>query len=250
MKKKIILLLPLLFSSFMLSSCQKEEPVSLTYGTYLENDVDSLKELTNSELFTKSKDENEVFILAVYQDQYSSSCFCWTTFKKIIATYINTYHEQVYLFNAYNQENNLSSLGIEKYEDSTPLLYVFNGETQLARFSYKNNQDRAIFGDLKGHAMYERIHKYVSRPSFYYVDEYYLNLELANQEEIALLFMRRGCGDCSYVLPNVILPYIHTHKITKDIWLFDLQDYYDMANKEDADEKEKVYNDILEFIKK
>ena len=234
--KKPLLILPLLLVP-LLTSCQKEK-VTLTYGTYTQNTIYSIKELTTSELLAKAKDDQEVFLLAVYQDEYSEGCLCWQTFENVIATYMNNIHEVVYAYNAYNQSDAIKHLKIEKMEESTPTLYIFNGEKTVAKFSYRNNQDMAIFEDTTGEAMFTRVHKYIERPKMYYVDEAYLD-ECYSKKDLAILFMRNKCGDCKYVLPNVIIPYIKKHSLATDLYLFDLQKIYDAARNEFATQEEK-----------
>ena len=51
--------------------------------------------------------------------------------------------------------------------------------------------------------------------------------------------MRNKCGDCKYVLPNVIIPYIKKHSLATDLYLFDLQKSYDIAVNESATQEEK-----------
>ena len=235
--KKIVLLLPLLILP-LLTSCKKEK-ATLTYGTYIQNTIYSIKELTSAELLTKAKDDQEVFLLAVYQDEYSEECLCWQTFENIIATYMNHHHEMVYAFNAFNQSDSIKHLKIEKIEESTPTLYIFNGEKKVAKFSYRNNQDKAIFEDTTAEAMFTRIHKYIERPKMYYVDEAYLDECYLVKKDLAILFMRNKCGDCKYVLPNVIIPYIKKHSLATDLYLFDLQKSYDIAVNESATQEEK-----------
>ena len=238
MKKKYLslLLLPLLFSS--LTSCNSKK-VSLTYGTYIGHTIYSLKELNNVELIDKTKNENEVFLLAAYQGEYSQDCLCWTTFQNVIASYMNTYHDLVYTYNAYEQDDSVKSLKIDKYTNSTPCLYVFNGEKNLAKYSYQNQQDKAIFEDVTGEAMSKRLQHVIDKPTLYYVDEEYLDQQYLTAKKICVLFFRNGCGDCQYVLPNVLIPYIKEHKLATEICMFDMQKYYDQSKSESATDEQK-----------
>ena len=236
---KKIVLLPLLLLP-LLTSCSNKQALSLNYGTMINmKNAFGLKELSNQELLIKTRDEKEVFLLAVYQGQYSEDCLCWSTFENVIVNYMNKYHEMVYLFNAQDISDALLSLKIEKLEQSTPYLYVFNGQKSVAKFSLNNNQDKAIFEDTTGEAMYTRVHKVVKAPSMFYVDDAYLS-SLNSDQESVVMFMRNGCNDCKYTIRNVLLPYISKHNLKKEILLFDMQSYYDISNKETASEEEKV----------
>ena len=235
-KNKALLLIisALLFSS--LTGCQKEEDkIHLTYGTEMQVNSSSLKELNNDELLAKARDEKEVFLLATYQGQYSEDCLCWETFKDVIVKYMNYHNRLIYIFNAQNQSDSLKNLGIEKIDQSTPYLYIFNGEKKLSSFSYNNSKDKAIFEDRKANAIKERVDKVVDKPLIYYIHpEDVQHNVIKNHSDLVVLFIRRGCGDCKYVLPNVIIPYIYSHKLDIGIRLVDLQDLYDLQNSSES----------------
>ena len=239
MKKRFSFLLavPLLFCS--LTSCSNTDG-TLTYGTYLKQDLDSLKTLSNEDLLNKSKNDKETFLLATYQGSYSEDCLCWSTFLNVIVKYSNEYHEVFYLYDTQSKDDSVSNLKIESFSDSTPCLYIFKGEKQLAKYSYKNNKDKDLFEDTSLKLLDKTIHKVVHKPYMFYVDKDYLAENLNKVKEIAVLFMRNGCGDCSYVIPNVIIPYINNKSLAKKIWIFDMQSYYETAQDDSASVLEKA----------
>ena len=244
MKKKLLTLLPLLLVPFTLTSCEKDK-VTLTYGTLIETSINSLKEITTSELASKAMDEKETFLLAVYQGEYSETCLCWNTYLNVLEKYINTYNEMVYLYDAQSQDDSIKSLNIAKYDDSTPCLYIFNGNNKVASFSYRNQGDKAIFEDINAEAMNTRVHKYINKPTTYYVDEAYMEKHYKQDDKMCVLYMRHGCGDCSYAIPNVIIPYMNKHKVATDLYLFDIQKQYDAARSEFATDEDKMhYQDL------
>ena len=241
MKKKVLLsiIIPLIFAS--LGGCSIKKKIHLTFGTELKQDIYTIKELTTSELLDKAKNEKEVFLLATYQGSYSEDCLCWNTFQNIIANYMNSNRDMVYVYDAQSQDETIKHLKIEKLEDSTPHLYIFNGEQKLASFSYKNSRDKAIFEDLTGTTMRHKVRQFVEAPLMSYVNTNYAQSEtIKNTQGLVVLYMRRGCGDCSYAIPNVIIPYIKSHKINFGIRIVDLQDLYDLSKKESASEEEKA----------
>ena len=240
MKKKILALLPLLLMPFMLSSCEGDK-VTLTYGTLIKSDIYSLKEITTTELVSKAKDEKETFLLAVYQGKYSEECLCWNTYLNVLVSYINLTNEVIYTYNAQSQDESIKDLKIDKYDDSTPCLYVFDGSKKVTSFSYRNSGDKALFEDTTADAMKTRVHKYVDKPTLYYVDEKYMDEHYNQDERLAVLFYRRGCGDCHYVIPNVILPYTKKKALHTSLYLFDIQDQYDAAKSEFATSAEKAH---------
>ena len=233
MKKKVLLsiIVPLLFVSLTGCSNEKEKP-RLTYGSETPVSLSTLTYLSNNELLVKARDEKEVFLLAVYQGNYSEDCLCWATFKDVLVNYMNYNNRLIYIYNAQNQDDSLSNLKIEKLEQSTPYLYIFNGEKKLASFSYNNAKDKGIFEDRKGETLKQRVNKYVDKPLMYYINPEAIESEAnKNKDGYVVMFIRRGCGDCKYVLPNVIIPYINSHKLETAIRIVDLQDLYDMQNQ-------------------
>ena len=240
---KKLLLLPLLILP-MMTACdyaKVREINTLTYGTVMEEgNKEAIKELSNSELLAKTRDENEVFLLAVYQDQYSETCNCWLTFKKIIQDYCFKYHRLVYLYNAHNQNEELAHLKIEKLNESTPYLYIYNSKRLVKKFSHSNKQYRRIFEDTTGEEMNRQVNQYVERPYLYFTDEEHIPVDKGNDDQV-VMFMRHGCSDCKYALGNVLIPYIKEHFIGKDVYLFDMQKYYDLAKNPDASEEDKTY---------
>ena len=240
---KKLLLLPLLILP-MMTACdtgKTQEKVNLTYGTVMkEGNQEAIKELSNSELLAKTRDENEVFLLAVYQDQYSEKCNCWLTYKRIIQDYCFKYNRLVYLYNAHNQTDELAHLKIEKLNESTPYLYIFNGEKLIKKFSHANNKYRRIFEDTSTEEMNKTVNEYVNRPYLYFTDEKNVPIDDGNKDQV-VMFMRHGCSDCKYALGEVLIPYIKEHTIVKDVYLFDMQKYYDLAKYPDASEEDKAY---------
>ena len=230
--KKHLLPICLLIPFALLASCKSNanlnERVSLTYGTYIETSVNNLKTLSNDELVTKV-DSGEVFLLAAYQGEYSVDCLCWSTFETVLINFINKYHQTVYLFDAQEQDDSIKDLKIKKVNESTPMFYIFSGKEQIQYFSYSKNQDKAIFNDTTGEALHTRINKKIKEPKMFYVDDSYLEQQIKGTAVV--LYIRNACGDCKYVIPNLIIPYINRNEITNEILIFDMQYYYDLQQR-------------------
>ena len=124
MKKKVLLsiIVPLLMASIVGCSKEQKEKPHLTYGSETQASLSTLKELSNTELLVKTRDEKEVFLLAVHQGEYSEDCLCWATFKDVIVNYMNLNNRLVYVYNAQNQDDTLKNLHIEKIEQSMSIL--------------------------------------------------------------------------------------------------------------------------------
>ena len=241
----IALLIPFVFSS--LTGCDFDTtPKQLTYGTMITQEATDLKELNSEELFDKGYNEEETFILGVYQGEYSKECTCWDRFKSVISEYINRYHECIYLFDAQAQEDDISGFKIRKIKSSTLYFYVFKGHKKLAEFASNNLKYGKMFEYSK--ELYRGIHNVVKAPSLYYVNDDYLKENLEKEDQSIVLFARRGCGDCKYVIPNVVIPYISSHELKKRIYLFDIQDAYNISRNETATDEEKaLYQGIKDY---
>ena len=237
MKNKLILIPVISLAFVALTGCTIRK-VNLTYGTYLPQTIESLEVVGEMDIFSKTEYDNETFIVATYQSDYSESCLCWSTFQQVIVNYMNKYHEKVYLFDTQNAT--AKNLKMDQYKDSTPALYVYHGKEQVAKFTYKKSQDKAIFTELNAEPMYERIHNYVNKPGLYEVNDEYLSENLRKMEEANVLFIRGSCSDCAYAIPNVIIPYLEIVELRKEILYFDLEDYYTLQVSDSSTEEEKA----------
>ena len=224
MKNKFLLVPLVSLTLVVLTGCTYKKAI-LTFGTYIEQSVETLKAIDTSDMFNKAYSE-ETYILATYQGKYSEECLCWSTFQNVIVNYMNKYHEKVYLYDTDNYGDLQIDLKIEEYKDSTPALYVFHGKEQLGKFTYKNSRDKAIFSDLKAESMYERVHKIVREPILFEVNDNYLSENINISRDTIALFIRSSCPDCSYSLTNVIIPYINKEYFNKEILVFDLESYF------------------------
>ena len=256
MKHTKLLLLPALMVSLSLSSCGQQEgdtdkrPI-MTYGSYIEYKPNTLKVLSNDELYNRLYNENEVMLLAVYQGDYSEDCACWTTFKNIICMMTKYVHYQVYLFNAQTQDDSVKELKIKKVAGSTPMFYIFNGKKQLACFSEANKRDKELF-EYSANAYTElagRIGQYVQPYSYlYYVNEESLDKLIAEQYVRRVFFIRSKCSDCKYTINNVLMPYLedcyNRNYLINSCYVFDMQPYYDYQKNNEFDEP--VYSNLKE----
>ncbi len=236
MKHKKALLLPMLIAALVLPSCSQERvdnrPI-MTYGTYIKHTVNSIRVLSNEELYDRLYNKNEVLLLAVYQGEYSEGCGCWNTFKNVICYEANYSHYQIYLFNAQDQDESLKDLKIKKINSSTPMLYVFHGKKQLACFSEANNRDKEIFRDTKNHELGGRVGQYVQPYCFlYYVDEDSLDKIISENYMKKVFFVRSKCSDCTYTINNVVRPFMeeqyNKEYLFEPCYVFDMQPYYEI----------------------
>lgn len=243
MKKKILLSMAICMTASGMVACARPKG-DLTYGTLIPQTIFSLVELTSDELFNRLIEREETILLAIYQGEFSEDCLCWATFENVIANYMNNYHEIIYIYNAHNLNDELNVLNIRQLQQSTPALYIFQGEKQLAAFSYDKKQDQALFEDMDGAILNESIHRYVNAPKMYYVDKDFIDQKIVSKEDFVVGYVRETCGDCHYVMPNVIIPYIKEHNTKKNIYLFEFQKYFEAAQDEEDYEAQIAYQEL------
>ena len=247
MKKRHVLLPLIPLAVSLLTGCDEKHFYPLTYGTYINQSFDTLVELSNDDLYAKMYEAKETFILAIHQGAYSEDCLCWTTFKNVIISYMNKYHKMIYLFDVQQADKRFDGeryTFFKKRQDSNPILVTFRGETPMRSYTYSSYYTESLFTNA------DALDKAISSgnigdPYMYLVDDTYLKEKLPKSSRSLVLFVRRGCGDCNYVLPNVVLPYYKENKVEKELLVFDMQDAYNLSKKEGATEEEKGYYQSL-----
>ena len=71
-----------------------------------------------------------------------------------------------------------------------------------------------------------------------------LSIKNRIERRLCCQLCKETCGDCHYVMPNVIIPYIKEHDIKKNIYLFEFQKYYEAAQNEEDYEAQIEYQEL------
>lgn len=225
--KKIIPLLFTIFSSVSLFSCNKEmkeNKSTLTIGSMVDKDLTEIDSYNS--LQSKIDNDEETFLIALHYGS-SPSCGCWMTFKNQIKKYIVNYHVRVYSIDSFKipDENGYGFIPLKADE---PALYLVNKGKIVKKYQYGSKALETFFTDME--AIKKELEKYINYPNYYYVNEEFLNTNLKENpvNKAAVYFMRNGCGDCKYAWPHFMKEYGEDKTFDVKVWVFDLQEYYDL----------------------
>lgn len=216
MKKTPLIFLPLLMcTTFLLPGCNyKDTRAKITYGSLVANEATYIN---YGALKTKINNQENMLVV-LYQE--GISCGCWTMFSQVINEYVRTYHTKIYKISAFEFGSN-DNFGLTIITDvAIPSISLFkNGK--LANEFIKKNNNKSMFEDIR--SLRSALEKITKDPSYMYVDQAYLDNKLFVEKERAIvLYERATCGDCSYVLPNILKPYVDKHDFDDYIYFIDL----------------------------
>ena len=71
-------------------------------------------------------------------------------------------------------------------------------------------------------------------PKCYYVSEANVDSVLASDKTSVIYYKRSGCGDCTYLEPNILKPYIESHESMNNLYVLDCEDWLTLENKGQA----------------
>ena len=236
MKRKNTLFLGILVSISSLTGCgQKETKLPINIGTKL----DQIKELKREVDLTAllSSKIGEGVLLATYSKAMSSGCSCWTGFKEEVANkYIKNHNVPIYFFDTDKlSDTTIKKYNIAKLTASDPIFYLFKDGKRVK--SYRYGSANSIFSYSKFEKEMSKMLDVPESFKLYYVDEddlFDASKNHINDAKTVLFTERNACSDCSYILPNYIVPYVKSHDLKQDILIMDIQEYnWNGNNSED-----------------
>lgn len=238
MKKKLALIPLLSFVTLVSVSCEKnqqnkEEKYTISYGSMFDEEMIDIN--TYAELETKVTIDEETFLVAFHYGS-DPACGCWMNFKNQINKFIKSSHVRVYKFDSFKLKDN-NEYGFIPLEKDEPSLYLVSGGKIIKKYQYGDKKLEKFFSDME--VIKKELNNVINYPNYYYVNEAYLDEKLIQNpvEKAAVFFMRSKCPDCSYCLPNFMLPYGEKNQLNVKVWLMDLQEVYET-------EKETTYVQI------
>lgn len=221
MKKILpITLLTICMCSTLLTSCNKNDTPKLTYGSLIAQDSYGLGgvggyHLTYAQL--KEKMKNKETMLVVIFPGLESTCGCWITFQRVIKRYIENTNNKVYCINYFDMVASNDTYGFEGYSDS-PTFHIVHNESIIFKSSYKNDSHDIYTSE---NLLKQTVDKYVTSPSMYEISLNEIE-EVANYETSRIFFSRSTCGDCNYVIPNLLVPYFNSSTSNERLYIFDM----------------------------
>lgn len=193
--------------------------VGLTFGNFISSEP---YQISYSKILDKMEDKENMIVASYYSS--IGSCECQTTFYEVLKDFINTTNYNVYLFDCDSIEGERDEFNFINPGYSSPILYIINKGKIKQTFKYTQKANEKIFSNVE--ELTKKITKYFDRPHYYYVDKTYIDNNLSKQNKVGLCFVRESCPDCKYLIPNFMIPYANNHKLMTDIWVFDLDPYY------------------------
>lgn len=225
--KKIKFLLPLtLFLSFStLISCGQKPftgKVILDYGTYREENIDSITSLEESsyDSVTSMINHKDSFILVIY----SMGCSCWDVdFAPVCTRYINETHADVHYI-CVNQFYNKDSLGLYLVPADMPSVALFSRGRLVVQSVYRRD-DRDTFRNYDKFKSFMDSH--VVLPKMYNISKSVLDSFLLNNKDFNLYVAKNSCPDCLRVNEKVLTSWSDSipNTVSNPIYIFDIQKF-------------------------
>lgn len=224
MKRKILSIL--LIGLLALSGCNsKEKTIDFCIGI----NENKIIELTKDSLLGKMKVQKDSFVLAVHD---GNSCLCWQDFKDILRNYNGkraTNGNPLIPFFAFDCSIADEIEGIEKIETGYIDLYIFENGEIVEKRSGAATKDIPIFESLERFTNYmdKKIGLKPINNLYYTTSNFIIDKIIGNSDsgEAVVVVERSGCGDCSYCIPNVLIPYAKSHEFSIPVYVVDIEDF-------------------------
>lgn len=233
MKKKLALI-PILTLTALLGSCGGSNKVELSYGSLIDT---TFTDIDYSTLSTKLE-EQENMVLVVYPGA-DSTCSCWIQFKYVIEEYVRENTPIIYGIDAFDIMGMSDTFNLV-LSTSSPTLNIIKDGKIKEEFQYSTKNTQKFFKnsiDFKN-----IIDTYCDLPELLYIDETKLDHLIANETDpYILMYFYHSCPDCSYCLPNVVLPYMKKNEVNIPFYLVDLEVEGIMLKDGVSDKKSEQY---------
>ncbi len=214
MKKKSLVLIPILILSLVGCDNTKSGEINLSYGSL----IDSEATLINRSTLKSMCDNEESFILVVYPGE-DSHCSCWQNFSKVIDSYVNEHEQIVYKINYGNLGGENNEFGLSIYSDRPTVSFFSQGKLHTEHV-YNTKNEQSFFKNLS--SFEDLVEESTNSPHVIYIDEDILESWVNENETFTIMYEWSTCPDCQYCLPNVVIPFFETETKRDNLYLIDL----------------------------
>ena len=237
--KLILLLFP--FVTSCSNTITTSEMVFLTYSDLVNKEIITLDCSSFDDMIGKK----ESFLMTIYPEP--TTCLCWSKFRKILNQYISTNNIPVYAFphNLVSSDANMTTSGKYLARSDSPTFYIISHGEVSSVYDFDENTIFSSYNTFEN-----EISSKCYKSHMYKVDKSILDNKLTSKDSYLLYFYRSSCSDCTYATPNIIVPYLESHAVSKDMYLFDLDPYYSSSSYQDMKDSYKLsskYNDKLGY---
>lgn len=239
MKKSLLFLGLILLIAPSLGSCRFSkgpEKIELSYGSLIDTNY---TDIDYAKLEAKTIEE-ENFVLVTYPGK-DSTCSCWRIFELVIEDFVLENDAIIYAIDVFQVIGKNNDFNLSLSTSSPSIAFFEKGElkeqiaysTKSPQAFYKNYSD---FRDL--------ILEKTTHPEILYVDSEIIDNAISNKDDFVIMHTYSSCPDCSYCLPNVVVPFAQENDLSANIWIIDLneiredetkwqsyKDKYNLSNK-------------------
>lgn len=220
------ILLPILCLSMgILSGCKNDNEqsskIKLTFGDINTQDVIDVK-IGDLNSFVTQK---QSFLFAVSPE----GCACWSEFHPHLSSYIKEHHLICYHMSYKEFESYASAYKILLTKGATTFVIFENGVAKVSLTSGEGNDAMK-----KKDEFYKFMDSTVEFPKCYYVSESNIDAILASDKTAVIYYKRSGCGDCTYLEPNILKPYVESHPDMKNLYVLDCESWLSLENRGQA----------------
>ena len=219
MKSKFLLpFLTLIFGS-TIGCSNSVNPIKLSYGSYIDEEA---KSISYEQLKMRVESGENMLVASYYKN--IDACECQKDFYNLIKDYMSENHYLFYSFDCGEMEDSKDDYGFVNLEVSAPSLYIINKGKVFKKYSYTQKAYEKVFKDYS--FLTKEINKYCRKPSLFYVNEDVINSNLKTKDKIGIAYVRSSCPDCTYFLPNFLIPFTEAVDLNVETWIYDIDYCY------------------------
>lgn len=226
--KKILLSLIALLTLSCISCSPPVEKTRLTYGSYIAQDDATNGYMIDYESLNKRIQYDETMLVAIYPG-VNSTCGCWQSFKDTIERFVDEYHYKIYCLNYYDIYDRTDvPYDFIKFDDR-PTFHIISNKQIIYKLDYKDDDS-----PFHSHTVLKGVvDSYVNAPIMYEIDDASID-DKRNEEKSRIFYLRSTCGDCNYVIPNVLIPYFNNKETNEKLYVYDLDPLRNDTTNPDA----------------
>ena len=221
MKIKFAILPLILVSISGLTGCNPSQPntkIKVSFGSLVDTEYTNI---SYGDLYQKVNYE-ESMVVTTYPGK-DTTCSCWRTFEYVLNDYVKAKEAIIYAVDALEIQGKYNDFGLV-VSDKDPSIAFFKDGKLVEQIVYSVKNERSFFKNSVDFINF--MNEKIIQPDLLYVDQTYLTNAYNNHETFVIAHTYSSCSDCSYVVPNVLMPYTTSNTLTTKVWIIDLNDIH------------------------
>lgn len=219
MKKSLLFFSLSLLTTSTLVGCRfsgDPSKIDLSYGSLIDTTYTDLDYAT---LEAKTLEE-ENFVLVTYPGK-DSTCACWRVFEMVIEKYAKEEERIIYAVDVFQVLGKSNEFKLS-LSTSAPSIAFFNKGKLVEQIAYSTKSPQAYYKDYAN--LVNLLEEKTNAPQVLYVDNIVLDTAIADKDDFVIIHTYSSCPDCTYCLPNVVLPFSYNNELETKIWVIDLNE--------------------------